>query len=60
MTLIRPVIDEDLAAEVKTWAGTYSKEAGLPVSFNAAVKILIRRGLDTTIKGDGNDENDTS
>lgn len=53
MTLIRPVIDEGLAAEVKTWADTYSKEVGLPISFNAAVKILIRRGLDITIKGDG-------
>ena len=29
MTLIRPVIDEGLAAEVKTWADTYSKEVGL-------------------------------
>jgi hypothetical protein len=59
MTLIRPVIDEDLAAEVKTWADVYSKEIGLRISFNAAVKILIRRGLDITIKGDGNDENDS-
>lgn len=57
MTLSRPVIDEDLVPRVKTWADTYSKEIGARISYNAAVNIMIRRVLDTTIKGDGNDEN---
>jgi hypothetical protein len=60
VTPSRPVIDEDLVPEVRTWADRYGKEVGIRISFNAAVNILIRRGLDTTIKGDGTDENDTS
>jgi hypothetical protein len=57
MTQIRPRLDEDLAAKVQEWADRYSEKVGVPVSFNAATAILIRRGL--TIKGDGNDENST-
>jgi hypothetical protein len=46
MTQIRPRINADLAADVQAFADSYGKETGIPVSFNTAVKILLRAGLD--------------
>jgi len=45
MTQIRPRLDGDIAADVKAFADSYSKETGIPVSFNSAVRILLRYGL---------------
>lgn len=45
MTQIRPRIDEDLAAEIQAYADSLSSETGIPVSFNAAVAVLLRRAL---------------
>ena len=62
MTQIRPRLSEALAADVQAFADSYSKETGIPVSFNTAVRILLRYGLQSapqTIKGDGGDENRT-
>lgn len=61
MTQIRPRLSEALAADVQAFADSYGKATGIPVSFNTAVRILIRYGLQAapphTIKGDGTDEN---
>jgi len=45
MSQIRPRIDDDLAADIQAFADRYSKETGIPVSFNSAVRILLRYGL---------------
>jgi hypothetical protein len=51
VTQTRPRLDDDLAAAVQAYADRYR------ITFTAAVKILLRRGL-STIKGDGGNEND--
>lgn len=59
VTQIRPRLSEALAADVQAYADSYSKETGIPVSFNTAVRILIRHGLQSvprTVKGDGTDD----
>ena len=48
MTQIRPRIDPDLAAQIQAYAGILSAETGIPVSFNAAVDVLLRRALKDT------------
>ena len=46
MTQIRPRLDEeDLIAEIQAYADRYGQEVGVRISFNAAVKILLRHGL---------------
>lgn len=44
---IRPRLDDrpDLVAEVQAYADSLSAETGIPVSFNAAVDVLLRRAL---------------
>lgn len=47
MSQIRPRLDDDLAAEVQAYASAWH------ISFNAAVRILLRTGLDTApVPGD--------
>jgi hypothetical protein len=47
MTQTRPRLDDDLTAEVQAYASAWH------ISFNAAVKILLRTGLATApIPGD--------
>ena len=38
----------DLAAEVQAYADSLSYETGIPVSFNTAVAVLLRRALKDT------------
>jgi antitoxin component of RelBE/YafQ-DinJ toxin-antitoxin module len=42
MTQIRPRLDDDLAAEVQSYADA------LHISFSAAVKVLLRQALQAT------------
>lgn len=49
MTQIRPRIDDErLVAQIQDFADRYSEEIKVRVSFNAAVMILIRAGLEAT------------
>lgn len=47
MTQVRPRLDDDpaLVAEIQAFADRYSEQVGVRVSFNAAVKILLRQAL---------------
>jgi hypothetical protein len=60
MTQTRPRLDDGLAADVREFASAYG------ISFNAAVKMLIRLGLLygrlqnlVPVKGDGSNEDDS-
>lgn len=53
MTQIRPRLDADLAAEVQAYARQLSGETGIPISFNTAVRVLLRRALKDVKEDEG-------